>query len=209
MPSTIASPVSEPPNSTFSCLPRGIQDKILFHLLVSASPIDVDRANVLKSDSQDVQHSLLVIDLLPQACEIFYRYNIFYVFYDNDLQSFLDCKPSAAAINGKRSTPKDNISHLIISMQPHLQTPSDDTMRAMHSLLDCPKLKMVEIKIHAFYECHSEFDRTFYKIADVCAKLGDRLGEEGLKVDLLWLYDTAVWTVADFKSGVPPKSYNR
>lgn len=204
----------KPTLTTLTSLPREIQHEILLHLLIEPDPIQIiDRKGVSwTSDQHEQQQVINLIDVTPNSHEIFYRRNTFYVGHDN-LLSFLNHRPcttiTTKGLNGKLPTPRDFVRHIIISIQPHLYFRSDapdyHPGRALRSLLTCPNLQKVEVKVMGFLEAVSEFDRTFQSIAGVCSELGDRLGADGLKAECQYLYGSFTWSLAQFKSGFPPR----
>ncbi|KAI4181537.1 MAG: hypothetical protein LQ346_006751 [Caloplaca aetnensis] len=198
----------QPKHTTLSSLPFEIQHEILLHLLIEPIPIWIRDPHGIPwtSDKHRQQHLLQWIDITPNSRDLFYRHNTFYVSHD-DLRAFLDFRPSITVpmVAGTTPTPRESVRHLIVSIQPHLLSPGDDVGAAVRNLLDCPNLNKVEIKIMGFLEGVCEFDTVFKSIAGVCSELGDRLGDDGLKVDCRYLCGEFTWSLAQFKSGVPPR----
>lgn len=207
MPAHVALPDRKHDSPTFSTLPREIRDRIYTHLLVDSAPIRFfDLAYGFDPPSEDVKHALQHINLSSEARDIFYHYNTFYV-CDIGLQAFLQYKPSTnlEGIKGD-SAPKDHVRRLNIMIDPLLRH-QYDAVPALRILLECPNLRKVHIDLGGRIEGMRDFDSTFFRIADVCIELFDKLGEEGLKVEARTLYQSCMWTLAVFKSGKPPQGY--
>ncbi|KAL8989399.1 MAG: hypothetical protein Q9169_008371, partial [Polycauliona sp. 2 TL-2023] len=190
---------------TFSSLPTELQDSILSHTLTLPFPIKFDPAPPYFHASHgnpesEVQKTLEILHLLPPGHEIFFHQNTFQV-RNKDLSSFLAYTPASFSCTPITS-PRDHITHLRTNMQPILDNVD---VPALRELLSCTRLKKVEISVGDFFEGLCEFDKTFYRIKDVCLQLGGKLGDdEGLSVDLSWLYGRGRWTIKDFEDGVPP-----
>ncbi|KAI4184290.1 MAG: hypothetical protein L6R41_004840 [Letrouitia leprolyta] len=198
----MATPDRNPDNPTFSSLPYEIYHKTLYNLLVESSPIWMNHG--------DIYQNLRKVNFTRQAYETFYHYNTFNV-SEESLQSFLDSTPSATAENnGQTLTPKNYVKHLIVSMYPltdnwifEKHNPTSNLRR----LYECPRLEKLELPLVARFEGLCEFDFAFVGIAAICAKMMEWLGEENFTVRGRHVYGERRWTLAEFKSGHPPKGW--
>ena len=184
-------------------LPREIRDMIYTHLLSDNLPIWFDLVDNFKPHNPNVQQALNIIDLILEAREIFYRANIFRVDHQI-LQKFLRYSPPRDRTSTSSvTTPKVDVTHLIIDMQPDLHWPNHDPVPALRSLFKCPRLKSVVIQVHGWrIEDLQEYDPTFKQITDICIELGDRLGEQRLMVVAEGCYASRTWYTADFRRGL-------
>lgn len=199
---------------TFSSLPYEIRHEILYHLLIESSPIKIHEFSRLDGTSKnDPLQSLRTMNFTPEACEIFYRHNTFYV-AEEYLQLFLDYDPTRPTDSDDKDqsrTPKPHIRHLIFSIQPHMRfarrqdhDPGPDLRRVLE---ECPNLEKLEISIFALFEGLCEFDGDFIKIAAICVELMEKMGEENVEVKVRYLRGERIWTLADFRTGKPPEGW--
>ncbi|KAL9602408.1 MAG: hypothetical protein Q9219_001831 [cf. Caloplaca sp. 3 TL-2023] len=180
-----------------STLPYEIKLEILSYLLIHPSPLVFRRTDGFKKASEDVPQILHSIDLTPEARRLFYRYNTFQVDHFA-IQAFLNYRPPESTPTGKEHlTPKNHVRHLLVLVDRAFGANPVPTLR---SLLGCPKLRTVIIRIHCSLDFMADFDPGYMQVAGVCAELSNMLGE-GLRVEVVDSYRGVKWIVEDFRGG--------
>ena len=189
---------------TLSHLPYEIRQKIFIYLITIPWPIRFDGSfkAAYGHDNREIDKILTVVDVFPSDPSIFYTHNTFDL-CSTLIPSFLAYTLSSPIL-GSITTPQKHITHLSTMILPLLYV-KDDFSKSLRLLLSCPRLRKVDVEICAFYKGLCEFDVTFHKVREVFWELGKKLGgDDGLGVELRWLYGRARWTMEDFEREEPP-----
>ncbi|KAL8759416.1 MAG: hypothetical protein Q9199_000786 [Rusavskia elegans] len=202
----------KPKHSIFTGLPTEIRHQILSYLLVSDSPINLAGVHDFSVDPvhQDTLQRLTAVDLDPEGYCFFYSRNTFLI-SDTQIPAFLEYRPLPSECTGtagtelllsdsETATPRYHITNLIISIQPIVH-PSHNPGSALQEILSCPHLKALEIQLNTFMESAAEVDPLFGKIKNICLLLGEKLGEENLKVGGNHWRAYFTWTMTNFREG--------